>query len=73
MMQTKTAIEREIKKLQKIQKEHKDDVLISRLAYLVSENLRWAIEETSGWSPPSVDVLLNAKCLRDELKKEETK
>lgn len=65
---TKRKIRLEIKKLQKIQDASSDPILI-RMAYLLAENLRWAIEDTEGWATPSDDVIANAGYLHEELSK----
>ena len=67
MIQAKEQIKREIKKMQKYNKNSKEDIITSRIVYLCSELLRWSIEDTVGWEKPLQSAISHAKILKDEL------
>jgi hypothetical protein len=56
-------VAREIRRLRKLIDSDPDKVR-TRVAYAVETALRWATEDTTGWPPPSKDVLLQADCLK---------
>jgi len=70
MEQSKKAIKREIKKMEKYQEIGEDDIIVKRIVYAVSEALRWSIENTVGWEKPLQQAISNAEILKQELKNE---
>lgn len=56
-------IEMELKRLRKIVETSKDP-MEARVAYTVEHAIRWATEETAGWTRPSADVPDAAKLIK---------
>jgi len=63
---SKRKIQNEIRKLRIII--DNSDEITSRIAYAVETALRWSVEDTEGWQPPSADVFDEAHILKTVLK-----
>jgi hypothetical protein len=66
MKQTPKTIATEIRRLQKIQRDSNDPIEV-RLAYVMSETLRWATLDTRGWPKPHKNVAFDVECLKREI------
>ena len=66
MIQTKEKIEREIRRMKKYGSTCKDRIT-ARMIYVVSETLRWAIEDTVSWNKPLEETMTNANILKEEM------
>lgn len=60
-------IKRRLKELRDVI-DNNPDPCVQRIAYAMETAIRWAREDTVGWTPPAEDAKLLAKMLRDELR-----
>jgi hypothetical protein len=65
---SKRTIKRRLKEL-RVLIDNNQDPAVQRIAYAMETAIRWATEDTVGWTPPADDAKLLAKYLHQELKR----